>query len=700
MNWKRKLTLLWCIVGSALLCWMLSTEANATTLTGTVKVNQTPFTGTMTFQLNYPATTGTYLTMPSVTAPISINNGGFVSLSLDGNDTLLPRGTYYRFNFYDPYGNMVTRLNYVITGSTYDLGSAVPTPIQTNNVNFLDLLGIRNFSALNATFTNQIQISTGTILSKVGISNAENIMGVLYAQAFNIQNPSSTTCGVMEAEAALPSTGGIIVLAPGTCNISTTITITKPGGIVGFGKGGYADSSTFTTYLAGSTLNNQGTGAAIILQPAAGQTLSGFYLHGFAITGQSGSGDAIQLGNSTQTTAFLKNVLVDSINLYGGAANGLNVVGNVQDLQVSQSNFNGNALSGMTITSQAGYAVDGVTLGPASFFQRNTVDGMKVDSPVTKTVRAINIHSTNNVNGVNFTSVSTLSVFQAYESEFGSNTGAGVLLAGGTGHVVESSALPANSIQQYGINLTSVGAAGSQTLSIKDDTFSSNLTADLNVGSTVPYVIFYPEVSQSTSTYTVNTWSVTGGTATLNVTGNTTISGGNTITAAGLTGGVGCTTLNGQHTAASATSTVITFSTTCTSGSGTSGSVAGGQMTVVQGSPGIIHYLLTNVSPSGIQFLILASQTGTSCTLAGPDADGNWSCRATFTWSPVLPISTSTYRTYCTLTYPSSGFNISDAAVATLMVISQTTTGFTYQIADHESGSNGAIYPMSCMATQ
>ena len=86
------------IVALAAICFGVRV-GHCTTVTGTINVNGTPFTGSMVYQLSYPGSTGTYINMPLSSAPIPINNGTFASLAIDGNDIQLPRGTYYAFKF-------------------------------------------------------------------------------------------------------------------------------------------------------------------------------------------------------------------------------------------------------------------------------------------------------------------------------------------------------------------------------------------------------------------------------------------------------------------------------------------------------------------------------------------------------------------------------------------------------------------------
>ena len=479
-----------------------------TTVTGTLKVNGTPFTGSMTYQLSYPGSTGTYLNFPAPSAPIPINNGTFASLAIDGNDIQLPRGTCYAFKFYDPFGRMVTRLNYVITGSSYDLGAAVPTPVLTNNVNFLDLLGLRNVSILNLTVNNSLQFGSGTIVGSSGVQNAENVMGIYFAQAFNIQNPSSTTCGLQEAETAMPSAGGILIAQPGTCNMTGTFTINKPLTLMGMGGGGYADSSTFSTFLSPTTLNETGTGILVQVSPAAGATLSGVTLTDISLTGASGSSDLLSLGNASSTTAILRNVTLERVLMHSGQGNGISVVGNLAGLHIRNSLITGNTGSGIAITASTGYSVTGVELGPKTSASRNGVDGLTLSGIAAKDVKATDFTASNNVGrGVNVGSGATASTFTAYQSTFTSNTAGNILLAGGSGHVVEASTIASSAA--HGVDITGAAIANTQTASFKDNIFiPANTTYDIDNASTA-YVILYPQVTQNAvlngSFATVNT---------------------------------------------------------------------------------------------------------------------------------------------------------------------------------------------------
>lgn len=487
-----------------LLCGLMfaSTMLHATTVSGTFKVNGTPFNGYMTFQLNYPATTTAYINLPVESAPITITQGVFASLALDGNDTMLPSGTYYAFNFYDQYGGRVTRLNYAITGTTFDLGQAIPTPVLTNNVSFLDLLGLRSLSVLNASFINSISVGQ-TTLSSLGLSNAQNINGTLYAAAYNVQHPTSGTCGIQEAENDLPTTGGTIQLPSGTCNTSVSVIISKPTVLIGFGRGGYADSSSFTTFSSPTVINQTSLGQAVFnVTPAAGTTLSGIHFKDFAISysGATGGSGLVILGNQLSTTAFLRDVDFDGMLIRSSGTDGVDIAGNAYGIAFRNTDADNNANSGVAVQRfVSGQVSDHITFGPNFNALHNGIDGVQLDGNATGLVTADSVNcSFNGSNGIAalFNVTGTTTSLKVIGSSFNSNLNAGILLATGTGHNIQSSIFTGASAQHFGVLITNAPTTNFQNLMLKDNSWFSNLTFDISVTNSA-YVLYYPQVTQT-----------------------------------------------------------------------------------------------------------------------------------------------------------------------------------------------------------
>lgn len=101
---------------------------------------------------------------------------------------------------------------------------------------------------------------------------------------------------------------------------------------------------------------------------------------------------------------------------------------------------------------------------------------------------------------------------------------------------------------------------------------------------------------------------------------------------------------------------------------------------------------------------IIAVKTLTSCALSGADPDGGWSCSGSISWPSTLP--DALYHTSCTLTYPNPygsgtyGYSAANPTAFELNPGTTTTNSQGYVLGAHQSGSNGATFPMFCMAIE
>lgn len=489
---------------------ILGPRACATTLTGTVKWQGQPFNGYLDIALVYPGTTGSYLVLPGSdpNGHLSIINGQLPPLTVEGNDTLLPRGTFYQLTYSDVYANPLARLNYVITGATYDIGAAVPTPVTTANINFLDLLGIRNFSAINATFTNQVCIGTGTCVSLLGISNARDIMGVKYAQAYAA---GTTDCGVNEAEAALPLTGGTIYLQPGSCTVLSQIIISKPLILRGMGQGGgtavssvYPNPTTLTNGMPATTLIK--VSPLLTTSPnLVGVTFEDFSIVGNIGVGGASAGDCIAVKGNAPSQSQVSIVTLDRMYITNCFNAGLHITDGVGGVSISHTQLSASAGNGLLLDA----TVSGL-IGPVSIeysgLTRNLGDGLKVNAATVGLVRiAHSTLSSNGAasvgNGVEVASGSTAASIIAYSSTFTDNANAGLLLADGFGHILESSTLIPGVHQQYGVYLNTPTLTDVYTsqLSLKDNNLQGNPLYDLYEAATVSRMVIYPQTEQQGS---------------------------------------------------------------------------------------------------------------------------------------------------------------------------------------------------------
>lgn len=459
---------------------------------GTAKVQGQPLNGYVDVSLVYPSTTGSYIALPGSGGHLPVVNGTFAALTLEGNDTLLPRGTYYQFTYSDAYGKKMALLNYVITGSTFDIGAAVPTPVTTNNVNFLDLLGIRNMSVQNLTVGTQIQIGT-TIFSASGLTGAKQVNGVMYAQYWQT---GSTTCGVQEAIGALPSSGGTVMLPQGGCIITSGITISKPVRLVGYGSG----SATYPSVL----IENAGTFPMVTVAPASTTALNGVTLSDFALLGAgSGSGGDNVLVNGG--TAGVANFHMERVVSIGASGAGAHLTGLVTDSDVNSSYLINNTGAGVLLDATSGASPTRITLSNTQALGSGG-DGLQMNGATVGLVTCLSSSFLNSgTNGVEVTSTATVSTFHSYGCTFGNNVNAGVLLSGGFGHSFDSDSFPVGVHQQYGLYANYAGSgANVNQFEVKDSILQNNLTDDWFIGASVTNALIYPQTVALTDT-TVHT---------------------------------------------------------------------------------------------------------------------------------------------------------------------------------------------------
>lgn len=485
---ERWLTVFACILTLILLCCI---PARCTTVSGTVKVNGQPFTGTMTVQLSYPGTTGSYLNLP---APSSyrVSNGSFGSITLDGNDVQLPQGTYYMVSYIDPYGSPIARLPYVITGTTFDLGAAVPLPVTTNNLNFLDLLGIRNMSVQNLTLTNAITIGTApvqTTYSATGVAGAQSINGVLFAQNYRT---GSSTCGLQEAQSALPASGGWIIAPIGSCTLTSPFNVTKSIHLVGYGSGGYADSSTFTTFAAMSTLIN-GTGTGMITV-TPGAVIPEVDLSDLMLDGNNAADNLLVLGGPTGN---LSSVYLTRTAIVRAGSNGIVVGGSVTSLHISDSNILSNGGSGVAVNPVSGTTLSILDISTTLIFA-NGGSGVSVAS-AGGTVSKVSIRASRlDNNGADGVLVSTPSTLIFDSSVASTNTTAGIALTQGSGHIISNSQFLGNGRQTIGVMVQIAAASSTTQATLLNDIISGSTSGnDVSVLSPTSYVLYYPQATQA-----------------------------------------------------------------------------------------------------------------------------------------------------------------------------------------------------------
>lgn len=118
-------------------------QATVIPITGTiVGPDGTLFTGSVQFTLSYSAardTTNNNMVVASkVTFPV-IQGQITGNAKIVPNTDLQPQFTYYTVDYYDAYSANVAENIFYISGSSFDLGSAIPTTVVTQNISFASL---------------------------------------------------------------------------------------------------------------------------------------------------------------------------------------------------------------------------------------------------------------------------------------------------------------------------------------------------------------------------------------------------------------------------------------------------------------------------------------------------------------------------------------------------------------------------------
>jgi hypothetical protein len=168
---------------------LLVSVASATDLTGTIKDPRSPgnpFAGTVRLSLSYSGARQISTNTSIVPSPVDIRviNGSLSPspVGIIGNDDISPSRTSYYAQYFNTAGVEVLRTNYYISGTTYDLGSAVPTPVTTSNISFMDLIGLRTITAKTiggVAYTNQFSSIQAAIDFLAGPGTVELPIGVV-----------------------------------------------------------------------------------------------------------------------------------------------------------------------------------------------------------------------------------------------------------------------------------------------------------------------------------------------------------------------------------------------------------------------------------------------------------------------------------------------------------------------------------------
>lgn len=293
------------------------TRATTSTITGTIVDAQgNPLNGYVTMQLPIPAQdTTTNSVVGNAPVTYRVVNGTIQSgPPLYDVAALQPQNLYYITRFYDTTGTLVSWGNYVVTGATYNLGSATPTNVTTSNISFISpasLSANQTFTGANA-FTQPIteSVATGTppftisSTSLVPNLNIDLLNGVTVSGSPSVGQVLTAT----SASAAAWQTSMTGGAAPG-CTNNTPVTVSNSS----VQNNLMSCSIPASTLVAGSLVQVDITGV--------NTTASGFT---YTLTTSVSIGGGTACQNTSATTAAANNqpwnVIAKFFVITGGAS--------------------------------------------------------------------------------------------------------------------------------------------------------------------------------------------------------------------------------------------------------------------------------------------------------------------------------------------------------------------------------------------
>lgn len=252
---------------------LLSVSAFGTTITGSGNIKtagKVSFTGSIVLGLNVAGAQDSCTSSAIVQGPVTVkvSNGSVVGApQVSGNDCIAPQGTVYLASWRDPYGNEKMSNAYKITGTTFDIGGAVPLPLTTSNVAAQDLLGLRSESVktLSAQYFEGVcdAFFYGGLDAGASINLAEADSACSSVTALNFTNP--TTAATINA--TKPLTLGAYTLTGGA-GANPVISVGPQSTLAGVGM-------NYSIVTSTSNTND------VVKAPAAAQR---FTIHDLTIT--------------------------------------------------------------------------------------------------------------------------------------------------------------------------------------------------------------------------------------------------------------------------------------------------------------------------------------------------------------------------------------------------------------------------------
>jgi hypothetical protein len=350
------------------------------------------------------------------------------------------------------------------------------------------------------------------------LTSLKNIEGIRFAADFAA---GSTTCGITEAIAALPFSGGKVVLQQGNCSASGwPVTIQKPVVIEGQGMGGPTDPGTNANIMAGSSLTNTSTGSSFfVISLGARASLEGVTFRDFAMMGNKAvggatAGDCVDINGGT-TAQQVRALSFENIHCNQPKGSGFVIKDNAfminfLTVHVNQSGSHCYVLkdgvsSGVNSQIHFLQSTGDLCGGSTASFNPGVADGWNISGLTSRTVDIVASTLADSNNGINVVVGATNSNIHVTNSDLETNTTCDINLNDGFGHVIMGSTLFGTGTGARGICTAMPVGASSQVIQLLlwANNFASHTVQDVTIGATQKTCSIFPEAT-NIYTYTDN----------------------------------------------------------------------------------------------------------------------------------------------------------------------------------------------------
>jgi hypothetical protein len=382
-----------------------------------------------------------------------------------------------------------------------------------------DVLGTGSNPSSTYTLTHSGSSGAATlsIPSTIQAVTAQDVNGVKYAATYV---SGSTTCGIAEAYAALPSGGGKIVLQQGNCSASGwPVTISKPIVLEGQGMGGPTDPGTNATLVAGSYLTNTSTGNTFFnISLGTGTSLEGVTFRDFAmignkVVGGATAGDCVDINGGTSAQQ-VRAIRFDNIQCNQPKGSGFVIQDNAFMITFTNVHVDQPGSHCLVLKDGPNSGVNSQIRVIASTFDLcggtngsilpGTADGINISGSTSRAIDFQGSTAADSANGIKVATGATNTQLHITNSDFETNTVADVNLNDGYGHTIfGSTLLGAGAATGRGVLTAMPGGANfvNTQLLMWANNISGHATQEVTIGAAQHLCFILPQ-AQNNYTFT------------------------------------------------------------------------------------------------------------------------------------------------------------------------------------------------------